>query len=1497
MSDNEVEPDTPNRGPTPLKWNLRKSFVKEELDIATMQGEDYSTWQRQFKNFLEEGGFHQDGISDTRRLSALEQCVNKASYKRITAIQSQMPAQNRNDIQLILAELNKLLSHTPNIWASRKEFRLRTRKPEEKFKDFSLEINELAEKCQFGSDFCDDCQFKANNAFILHQLVFEVNDAEIQMDFLKKDDLTIDDANKIATNYEILRSAQSDLQKESNDDLPSIANVEIGNANAVQKSRQYQRPNYQQNKRQFTPRIICNNCLIEGHRVRDPSCPALHAECKKCGNVGHWARACRQERSTNHHGNSGFRNYQQQQGAFQRTGAVVCATSTTTRKTSIKITANGKAKSISGMIDTGSDWVAMGRNEMIKLKLCNRDLKKPTEEMLRTTTANGHELKCLGYINAKFEWENKSVEEKIVFFRDFPNCLWSLKLLETLNIITINPKVGTLESDNPSLDSILLQDEDYVSQNFGIICDVVCDYNEGDMFKLNDIDKGNHDNPQVASVKQQDNDESPNDNFLKIMGLPTRADLLREYSDVFSPRDEPMDAPPMVITLTPDAVPTCVTASRGIPRAYLPHIKKGLEELEANDIIEKVTKPTTWCAPMVAIPSNKGSDIEDELQLRLAVDYRGINRFIRRETFQTSTPLEVAQDIEAEEAIVYSIADAWKSFHQQGLAEESMDLTTFIAPFDLGRYRYKRAPFGISNISDIFNRNMTENLRDLPNTGKVVDDNIIYSKNPTEHANHVRQFLDRCRERKIRLNAKKFKYMQNEVVFAGMHISRAGYRIADSILNAIKNFPVPENKTDLRSFQGLANQLAPTNQELTKVLTPLRPLLKKDVDFVFDENHLQAFNKAKEILASPSVMAFYQPGMPLRIHTDASCIHGLGFCLQQKQKDGQWRPILVGSRSLTDAERNYAPIELELMGIVFATNKCRNFLYGIKHFEIYTDQKPLVSILNKRRLDEISNQRMLNMILRLMDFNFTVQWVKGAENLIADSLSRHPVSKPSAEDIKMSSQNSIHSRRVAALNFKSADMSFRMMRLKEHCENDLQYQSLKRIIKTGFPENKNDLDEQLRQFWNIRYELCISEDDFILFGHRLLIPTVLRKEILTHLHKGHRGINGTQERARLSVYWPNIDAQIQQFCQNCEKCFQSLPSQPKETAMHFKQPSRAWEYASADLFTIKGQKGLVYTDWYSGWFCYAYPLNVTDASKIIPEMRKWFRDTQVPDIFQSDQGPPFSSVEFQDFLKRWGVAYQCSSAEYPQGNSFAELAVKNIKSLLEKYYKGPQTDWESFDMGLLQVRNTPHKNGLSPAILMTGKPLQDTVPAHKSLFTRDWHSKVLEFDQNFANRRDKMEQLYNRGARDLPPLRVGDPIAIQNKRTKKWDRYGVVQEVFPEIRRYLIRLASGMMITRNRRVIRKRFCDSNSVLPPIKSLIPLLGQDKVNSHVQIPSSPGRENNNVTHNSPIRYLPNSPNVNLPGTPIRSLPNSPNVVSPPSLGRPIRYRRKTDFYRPG
>ena len=231
----------------------------------------------------------------------------------------------------------------------------------------------------------------------------------------------------------------------------------------------------------------------------------------------------------------------------------------------------------------------------------------------------------------------------------------------------------------------------------------------------------------------------------------------------------------------------------------------------------------------------------------------------------------------------------------------------------------------------------------------------------------------------------KWRFAQASVGFAGFTLSADGYRIDQSITEAISSFPTPASRTDLRSFFGLANQLSASTATVAELLAPLRPLLSTKNDFTWSPALDQAFVTAKKSITSAPTLAFFDLRKPTRLCTDASH-QGLGFVLQQKSGES-WVLIQAGSRFLSDTESRYAVIELELLAVSWAILKCRIFLAGLPHFSVVTDHYPLISILNNYRLDEIENPRLQRLKTKVMAFNFTAEWIKGTLNNAPDALS------------------------------------------------------------------------------------------------------------------------------------------------------------------------------------------------------------------------------------------------------------------------------------------------------------------------------------------------------------------------------------------------------------------------------------------------------------------------------------------------------------------------------
>ena len=185
----------------------------------------------------------------------------------------------------------------------------------------------------------------------------------------------------------------------------------------------------------------------------------------------------------------------------------------------------------------------------------------------------------------------------------------------------------------------------------------------------------------------------------------------------------------------------------------------------------------------------------------------------------------------------------------------------------------------------------------------------------------------------------------------------------------IQEFLIPTNITELRSFMGLVNQLGDFTDQISFAALPLRDLMKHRSPFVWMPCHGGAFTAVKMALVSPPSLAQYDPSLPTVLHTDASRRKGLGFALLQQHGE-QWRLVQCGSQFLKDSETCYAIVELELLAVVSAVQKCRLYLLGLSSFNVVTDHQPLIPVLNHYTLDMVEYPRFQRLKAKLSMYTF-----------------------------------------------------------------------------------------------------------------------------------------------------------------------------------------------------------------------------------------------------------------------------------------------------------------------------------------------------------------------------------------------------------------------------------------------------------------------------------------------------------------------------------------------
>ena len=138
----------------------------------------------------------------------------------------------------------------------------------------------------------------------------------------------------------------------------------------------------------------------------------------------------------------------------------------------------------------------------------------------------------------------------------------------------------------------------------------------------------------------------------------------------------------------------------------------------------------------------------------MVTDYYKINKFIKRPVYPFPSVADIVRSIPAGIRF-FAKMDAIHGYFQLALDEDSSKSTTFLLPS--GRYRYLRAPMGLSSSSDEWCRHSDRAIHGLPFTKKIVDDILVCGSSLPELYERIRIIASRCDSLNIALSKKKVR--------------------------------------------------------------------------------------------------------------------------------------------------------------------------------------------------------------------------------------------------------------------------------------------------------------------------------------------------------------------------------------------------------------------------------------------------------------------------------------------------------------------------------------------------------------------------------------------------------------------------------------------------------------------------------------------------------------------------------------------------------------------
>ncbi|KYO30369.1 hypothetical protein Y1Q_0017858 [Alligator mississippiensis] len=218
-----------------------------------------------------------------------------------------------------------------------------------------------------------------------------------------------------------------------------------------------------------------------------------------------------------------------------------------------------------------------------------------------------------------------------------------------------------------------------------------------------------------------------------------------------------------------------------------------------------------------------------------------------------------------------------------------------------------------------------------------INDIAIFSQ---DFESHLTTVLGKIKQAGLTVKAKKCQWALSEVVCLGHHVGGGHIAPLWDKIEAIKDWPPPQTKKQVRAFLGLAGYYQRFGPGFGEIAAPLHKLTKKSSpdSVVWKQGCQEAFDTLKAALVKQPILKATLQDKPFYVTTDASDV-GLGAVLLQEHQETR-HPVVYLSQKLIPREQSLSSIEKECLAIIWALNKLKPYLWG-QQFTVLSDHAPV----------------------------------------------------------------------------------------------------------------------------------------------------------------------------------------------------------------------------------------------------------------------------------------------------------------------------------------------------------------------------------------------------------------------------------------------------------------------------------------------------------------------------------------------------------------------------